>query len=51
MKASRRRRHGDSMPAWERVARVLALTILIPILVVVALAIGLFTFCLFVSLR
>jgi hypothetical protein len=51
LKARGRLRRGDPMSAWERIARILALTILIPILVIGALAIALFTFCLFLSLR
>ena len=51
LKARGRLRRGDPMSAWERFARILALTILIPILVIVALTIALFTFCLFLSLR
>jgi hypothetical protein len=51
LKARGRYRRGDPMPAWERIARIIALTILIPILVIVALAIALFTFCSFLSLR
>ena len=51
VKAARRRRNDDPMPPWERLARVLALTILIPVLVIIALAIALFTVCFFLSLR
>jgi heme/copper-type cytochrome/quinol oxidase subunit 2 len=50
-KARRRLRRGDPMPAWERLARVLALTILIPILVLVALGIAVFTVYYFLTPR
>jgi hypothetical protein len=46
VKASRRRRRGEPMSGWERVAWILALTILIPILLIVALFAALFTYCL-----
>jgi small-conductance mechanosensitive channel len=47
VKASRRRRRGEPMSGWERVAWILALTILIPILLIVALFAAFFTYCLF----
>jgi hypothetical protein len=50
-KARARLRRGDPMPAWERLFRVLLLTILIPILVLVALGIAAFTICYFASSR
>lgn len=49
-KARRRSREGDPMPLWERVARILALSVLIPVLVIVALMIALFAFCSFLGL-
>lgn len=47
LKARKRYRRGEPMSIGERVLRVVVLTILIPILVIVALAIALFTFCVF----
>ena len=51
LKARGRYRSGDPMSIGERLLRVFLLTILIPILVIVALAIALFTYCLILSLR
>lgn len=48
-KARERARRGDPMPMFERVARVAALMFIIPVVVVLALAIALFTFCLFIG--
>jgi hypothetical protein len=49
--ARRRLQRGEPMSIAERVARVLGLTILIPFLVIVALAVALFTFCFVLSPR
>jgi hypothetical protein len=51
LKARGRRREGDFMSSGERLAWIVALTIAIPIVVIMALAIALFAFCLFMSLR
>ncbi len=49
MKARRRRRRGDSMSGIERALWIVGLTIGIPIVLAVALAIALFTFCAFMQ--
>ena len=45
LKARGRRRRGDTMSVGERIVRVVALMILIPILVIVALVVALLVFC------
>jgi hypothetical protein len=45
IRASRRRHHGLPMSGIEKIVWVVALTVLIPVLLVVALAIALFAFC------
>ncbi len=49
VKARRRRRRGESMSGLERALSIVILTIGIPIVLGVALAIALFTFCAFMS--
>ena len=49
MKARRRRRRGESMSGIEKALWIVILTIGIPIVLIVALGIALFTFCLFMS--
>ena len=50
-KARRRWQRGEPMSTGEKLFRVVLLTILIPILVIVALGIAVATICLFVSIR
>ena len=47
MKARRRRRRGESMSGVEKALWIVGLTIVIPIVLIVALGIALFTFCMF----
>ncbi len=49
VKAARRRRRAKPMSGMERALWIVALTILIPILVITALGIALFAFCMFMS--
>ena len=49
VKARRRRRRGEPMSGWERTFWLVGLTILIPILAVVALFVALFTYCLLMA--
>ncbi len=46
-KAARRRRQDEPMSGVERALWIVALTILIPIVVLIALIVALFTFCMF----
>jgi hypothetical protein len=49
IKAARRRRRDNPMSGLERVFWIVGLTILIPIVVITALVIALFTFCMLMS--
>ena len=49
IKAARRRRRDEPMSSLERVLWIVGLTILIPIVVITALVVALFTFCMFMS--
>ena len=49
VKASRRRRQGESMSGIEKTLWIVGLTIALPVALVVALAIALFTFCAFMQ--
>ncbi|MGP0067244.1 MAG: hypothetical protein ACLQGP_27075 [Isosphaeraceae bacterium] len=49
VKAGRRRRRAEPMSGMERALWIIGLTILIPIVVITALGIALFAFCMFMS--
>jgi hypothetical protein len=49
LKARKRQSRGEPMSGWERAFWLLGLTILIPILTVVALVVALFTYCAFLA--
>jgi hypothetical protein len=51
VKARRRRQRGEPMSTGEKLFRVVLLTVLLPILFIVALGIAVGTICLFLSLR